>query len=134
VPRSRSTHQKAPWSSTPSAEPRRRLETSAAGESFEVFGDSGVVTGEERASHRRHPTRAPIIRRTNCGESGLSGGDEWSHLVAEAVELVQFVRNRPDVDALHTCLGELSQLLGEQFRRSDRETLAEHVSGPVHGG
>jgi hypothetical protein len=33
----------------------------------------------------------------------LRGRDERSHVVPEALELVQLVRNRPDEDALHAC-------------------------------
>ena len=64
----------------------------------------------------------------------LRGVDERSHIVPEALELVDLVSNRPDEDALHACLRECRQLLGEQFGGTDRETFAEHVHGSVHGG
>ena len=37
------------------------------------------------------------------GWGTLRGHDERSHIVPEAVELVQLVGNRPDEDALHAC-------------------------------
>ena len=60
-------------------------------------------------------------------------GDERSHVVPEALELVQLVGNRPDEDALYARLRECCQLLGEQVRRTDRKSVAEYVLGSVDG-
>ena len=79
----------------------------------------------------------PVYVRYKAGAVGggtLSGRDERSHIAPEAVELVQLVGNRPDEDVLHACLRECCQLFREHLRGADRETFAEHVLGPVHGG
>ena len=63
----------------------------------------------------------------------LGGPDQRSYLIAEPLELAYFIGNRPDEDALHTRPCKLSQLLCEQFRRTDRQPLSEHAFGPMHG-
>src|SRR3954453_15105737 len=80
-----------------------------------------------------------VRRRAGCHSSSSFGGRdslggyEGSHVVPEPFELVQFVGYGPDEDALHTCVRERCQLLGEQLRRSDGKSLPKRVLGPVHG-
>ena len=45
-----------------------------------------------------------VRSEAGTGSGPLRGRDERSHIVPEAVELVQLVGNRPDEDALHACL------------------------------
>ena len=61
--------------------------------------------------------------RANAQDENLRADDKRSHIVPEALELMQLVGNGPDEDALHARLRECPQLLGEQFGRPDGETI-----------
>src|SRR5262245_39958091 len=64
----------------------------------------------------------------------VTSSEQRPHLVPEPLELACLVGDRPDEHVLYARLRERAQLLREQFRRSDRETLAECLLGSVHRG
>ena len=89
VPRSRSTHQKAPWSSTPSAEPRRRLTGCSKADSVDGHACSrhpagrraSLVTSSEqkpacsrfRGFNRRADSGCRLLKVGGCGRRQLGG-------------------------------------------------------------